>query len=230
MVQGRIACSEIIQRDPRAQSPDLVQYLFHTLHIVDRKTFRYFQCQIVRIDPRPADRFFYCLYNIRLQQLYDRQIDINLKLGMSMCIPVLTCLTCLFHYMVSNRINEPEILCQRNKIRRWNKAECCGIPSDQRFCTDTWCSFLLDINDRLIIYLELLVITCRSITHIFFHIQSFIGSGADIIGIYRHSVFATLFGFVHGDIRFLDQILYTAAILWEIADPHTHRAVIICIF
>ena len=48
MVQGRITGTEIIQCQRDSQCLDPVQDLLHTIHIVDRKTLCYLQCQILR--------------------------------------------------------------------------------------------------------------------------------------------------------------------------------------
>ena len=123
MVERRISGSEIVQCDLDTERLNLTQNAFHMFHIVNRKTFRHFQCQIARIDPCIINHLFDLLDDIVLQQLYNRQINIHFIIRMSHIVPVFATLRCLLQHKLTDRIDQSQILCKRDKIFRTDKAK-----------------------------------------------------------------------------------------------------------
>ena len=227
MIQGRISRSEVVQSNSDTQRTDSVQNLFHLFHIVDGQTLCYLQRQISGINTCLMNNIFYGIRQIGLGQLDHRQIYIHLVIRMSCIIPVFTIFTGSSKHMFSNRNDKSQILCQRNKFQGRNKSQIWTVPTDQRLRSYTGRTFLLNIHDGLIIYQELMVMILGTITHAFFHIQPLAGDRINFIGINGHPVFTTLLRFIHGNIRFFDQILYILSFRRIVYSTHTHGTVII---
>ena len=122
---------------------------------------------------------------------------------------------------------ESQILCQRDEFRRGDKSQLCTVPSDQCLSSGADIPAALNINDGLIIDLELPVALHRGITHVLFHIQAASRYGINALAVGCHPVLTGLFCFVHGNIRFFDQISHGIPGIRESDDTHTHGTVIV---
>ena len=142
-------------------------------------------------------------------------------------VPVFAPLARLLEDIRTDRVNQPQILRQRYKIRRSNQSQFPGIPADQRLRTHARIGFPGHIHDRLIDHLKLGKCIVGRIAHIFFHIEAAERCGLHVLIVELHTVLAGTFCGVKRNIRLLDQLLHRVALCRETHNAHTHRTVVI---
>ena len=227
MVQGRIAGTKIVQGHLDTQTLNLTENLLHTIHVIDRQTLCHFQRQIPRINSRLLQNIADFLHDIVLQQLHNRQIDIHLVIGMSHIIPVFAAFCSFSEHILSDWIDQSQILRQRNKIPRTDKSHYTGIPANQRLRTAARHSLCGHIDDRLIVHFEFTagIHGCRA--HIFLQIQPLMRRLFILVIEILDPVLPMMLSRKKCHICLADQILHGIAVGREADNSHTHGTVIV---